>query len=838
MKKGLIVFLVFALVLVIGLLITGVFSKTQLHDLSVKTTNTTVVVKDSDGEVVANNATSLEAGETYTITITPYEDCILQYLTINDTNYFKKLENNQCTFVCNGATIIKAISVVDSALEEPPVTGITQVYSATYKACTVMSPGVSKVDNVTLILYDSTGSIVARLGVGETFNLLVENEKYTVRYSSESAYKNVRVTNTAIDFKYHSFPYTFTAKANANLNITSFNSVIFDIIPNSVLNVGEQEQTGEFVAGESYTLNDNAPEGFKTNLYVNNQLVQLPYTFTYTEDMTFDFELVEEEVEYTTITYQFSNIESITLSKRDGTGEEIHLDVSTGTATAELELGVDYTFRIFANTDYEISSLTYNLNEFLTEPTSSVGGIFTVTENGVFQIITHASQTIVTPTINGEGFTTTFTNSSGVETNILVLGQTYTVTFAANEGYLITDATFNGNWFDITQPYTFTVTEELLFAVNCFEICDPVVEFNIPNATCVVYNGGTDVTDSAPYTVGTEYSIRITANEGYLLQDISFAGWEDLTGAYTSSHVALGYDVYNSGWTATQTKLIITGTTVATVETPTIESNNCSTAWYTTNAAKTSVFAVGNDYYLQIICDNSYEIEKVVFNNEELQVETHSTLGQVVLWTAAETNHFVIKTIYSPYDNLTVQAENCDVKIYRLISGDNYQEVFTIPYNQIRYIYAMPHEGYEIVSATLNGVELSNFAEKASGPPYYSYNFKNDNVLIIVTQPITETTITPAVTINGYNADFANIGVIKYRTDYSSPNYIYDNLTFGESYYIQVDIFANASTDYYISAIYVNGTLLGSGDSTTSTLEVGRFEVTNPLNIVVEIGSK
>lgn len=488
MKKGLIVFLVFAVVLVIGLLITGVFSKTQLHDLSVKTTNTTIVVKDSAGTVIANNATSLEAGETYTVTVTPYEDCILQYLTINDTNYFKKLENNQCTFVCNGATIIKAISVVDNALENPPVTGITQVYSATYKACTVMSPSVSKVDNVTLILYDSTGSIVARLGVGETFDLLVENEKYTVRYSSESAYKNVRVTNTAIDFKFHSFPYTFTAKANANLNITSFNSIIFDIIPLSVLNVGEQEQT-EFVAGETYTLSDNAPEGFKTNLYVNNQLVQLPYTFTYTEDMTFDFELVEEEVEYTTITFTFANIESILIENLD-TLEIVYLDLDNGTATAELELGVRYCAGFYSEDGYNITKIIYNATTEHSCNSSAVGIPFTASENGTFEVITQAA------------------------------------------------------------------------------------------------------------------------------------------------------------------------------------------------------------------------------------------------------------------------------------------------------------------------------------------------------------TITPAVTINGYNADFANIGVIKYRTDYSSPNYIYDNLTLGESYYIQVDIFANASTDYYISAIYVNGTLLGSGDSTTSNLEVGRFEVTNPLNIVVEIGSK
>lgn len=496
MKKGLIVFLVFAVVLVIGLLITGVFGKAEANTatLKVNTTNTTIVVRDDQDQVISNDNGVLIIGNTYTVTVTPYDDCILQYLTINDINYFKKIENNQCSFECNGNVSIKAISVIDPTLEEPPFTGIAEVYSVTYSACAVAGPGFSvrNVNDVTLILYDSTNSIVTRLGVGETFDLLVENEKYTIKYSSDTAYKNIRITNTAVDLKYHTFPYTFTAKANSNLRVTSFNSIAFSIIPQSVLNVGEQEQTGEFVAGETYTLSDNAPEGLKTNLYVNNQLVQLPYTFTYSEDMTFDFELVEAPVvETTTITFNFANLKSILIHNPDSE-ETISLDLVNGTATAELELGVEYSAGFHAEDGYNITKVLYNATKEYTHNSPSVAVAFIASENGTFDVTTSAIQT----------------------------------------------------------------------------------------------------------------------------------------------------------------------------------------------------------------------------------------------------------------------------------------------------------------------------------------------------------TITPAVTINGYNADFSNIGAIKYRTDYSSPNYIYDNLTLGESYYIQVDIFANASTDYYISAIYVNGTLLGSGDSTTSSLEVGRFEVTNPLNIVVEIGSK
>ena len=395
MKKGLIVFLVFAVVLVIGLLITGVFGKAEANTatLKVNATNTTIVVRDDQDQVISNDNGVLIIGNTYTVTVTPYDDCILQYLTINDINYFKKIENNQCSFECNGNVSIKAISVIDPTLEDPPFTGIAEVYSVTYSACAVAGPGFSvrNVNDVTLILYDSTNSIVTRLGVGETFDLLVENEKYTIKYSSDTAYKNIRITNTAIDLKYHTFPYTFTAKANSNLRVTSFNSIAFNIIPQSVFNVGEQEQTGEFVAGETYTLSDNAPEGFKTNLYVNNQLVQLPYTFTYSEDMTFDFELVEEEVEYTTTTYQFSNIESITLSKRDGTGEEIHLDVSTGTASVQLELGTDYNYEIVATAEYVITSTIYNGSDFLRNPTPAISGHLTIVENGVYQINTQQS---------------------------------------------------------------------------------------------------------------------------------------------------------------------------------------------------------------------------------------------------------------------------------------------------------------------------------------------------------------------------------------------------------------------------------------------------------------
>lgn len=462
MKKGLIVFLVFAVVLVIGLMLTGVFSKPSLYNLSVKSTNTTIVVKDNYGQVVSNNSASLESGETYTVTVTPYENCILQYFTINDINYINRLENNQCTFVCNGATIIKAIAMVDPTLEEPPVIGITKLHSATYSACQILGPGASvrNVDDVTLILCDSTDSVVARLGVGDTFDLLVEDSEYTVKYSSDTAYKNVKITNTSIDFKYHTFPYTFTAKANSNLKITSFNSALMSVIPDGVFIVGNNGETSEFVVGESYTLSDNAPEGFKTNLYVNNQLVQLPYTFTYTEDIIFDFEIVENATEeYTTNTFNLENTHFVlTQYHTEGGYHETH-DCPNGIDNFQFEVGGTYCLEITPDDGYQLVEASYNSVTFWTGLESgTLAFSFVVVENAVFEVNAQPYTTI-TPTITITGYNGDFSNIGVVKfrtdssvTNYiydnLIVGEMYLITVglyaSALSNYYISGIYVNG----------------------------------------------------------------------------------------------------------------------------------------------------------------------------------------------------------------------------------------------------------------------------------------------------------------------------------------------------------------------------------------------------------
>ena len=512
MKKGLIVFLVFAVVLVIGLMITGVFGKAEANTatLKVNATNTTIVVRDDQDQVISNDNGVLIIGDTYTVTVTPYDDCILQYFTINDINYFKKLENNQCSFVCNGNVSIKTISVVDPTLEEPPVAGVTTVYSATFSSCQVAGPSigsVKNVDTITLILYDSTNSVVARLGVGETFDLLIEKETYRVEYSSSVVYKNVKITNTSIDLKYHNLPYTFTAKSDANLKITSFNTAAMAVIPGWVFLVGEQEKDTEFVAGETYTLSDNAPEGLKTNLYVNNQLVQLPYTFTYSEDMTFDFELVEAPVVETATISVTSNVEGYAIHYAfvDNLYERTLVDETT-----ELIVGGDYVFYVTPPSGYYLTVWggTFGLtSEDYIPSTSGRGGV--IEEPGAIEFDL-TFKPAVTPTINGENFTTTFTNAYGEETNILVLGQRYTATFTPNEGYQMYRITNeNGSSIDFSQPYTFTAAEGMLFDVNCFEICEPTIDFDIPNASYVVRDAATHVAVSSPYVVGAEYEIYI-----------------------------------------------------------------------------------------------------------------------------------------------------------------------------------------------------------------------------------------------------------------------------------------------------------------------------------------
>lgn len=308
MKKGLIIFLVFAVVFVLVLAFSGIFNPkgTTLATLNVKATNTTIIVRDNTNNVIANNDI-LEIGKTYNVTVIPKEDCILHILTINNTNYLNKLSNNKCSFICNENVTIKAISVVDSTLESPPVSGITEVFSVTFTGCKLLTGfQTSSIDDITLKLIDSSNTIVARLSVGDSYEYLVEGERYRVEYSSESSYSNVKITNATKSLGFYTLPYSFTATTDTKLAISVLSGPLATIITPIISLVGSSgEEASEFVVGETYTLQDSAPAGYKSILYVNGQETPLPYTFTYTEDFDFDVEVVQKTGAFVTLPADF-----------------------------------------------------------------------------------------------------------------------------------------------------------------------------------------------------------------------------------------------------------------------------------------------------------------------------------------------------------------------------------------------------------------------------------------------------------------------------------------------------------------------------------------------------
>ena len=393
MKKGLIVFLVFAVVLVIGLLITGVFGKAEANTatLKVNATNTTIIVRDDQDQVMSNDNGVLIIGNTYSVEVLPNEAYILKQLMLNSVSQLSNLENGKFSFVCNGKTTITAASITN------PDVGDSTDDAQTYKSIKFSSCkeklGNYVLTDIVLQVQDEDKNVLAELRVGDTYDFLVMGQKYYLdAYSTETEYRYVAFSTNSSGFtRYADFPEKFKVKWDLLVKINATNSTMF---PNGfgIECVGaEGENFIDLVEGETYTISDNAPEGYKTIATLNNQPISLPYTFTYTSGLEFDFEIVEEEVEYTTITYQFSNIESITLSKRDGTGEEIHLDVSTGTASVQLELGTDYNYEIVATAEYVITSTIYNGSDSLHNPTPAISGHLTIVENGVYQINTQQS---------------------------------------------------------------------------------------------------------------------------------------------------------------------------------------------------------------------------------------------------------------------------------------------------------------------------------------------------------------------------------------------------------------------------------------------------------------
>ena len=289
MKNGLKIFLVFAVVLVLALAFGGVFKScgTTLYTLQVNSTNTTIIVRDNLNNVVNPNNGQLEPGETYTIEIVAHNDYELKVFKVNELDQINNLVNNKFSFVCTQNTTIYAVSVINSG--EPDA----DTYSLMYQSAKYYPSSSKTVTDIVLRITSKEVGTICELRVGESYEYLVKGEKYTIdAYSLENEYSRIAyTTNNSLAFA--TFPRTFSAKNNTVVNIKVCTIPVYSAPITCVGSISGAE-VSELTVGETFTISDNAPTGYKTILYVNGEETAMPYTFTYTEDVVLDYEIVED----------------------------------------------------------------------------------------------------------------------------------------------------------------------------------------------------------------------------------------------------------------------------------------------------------------------------------------------------------------------------------------------------------------------------------------------------------------------------------------------------------------------------------------------------------------
>ena len=183
MKKGFIVFLVFAVVLVIGLWFIAEVKANEVNTkLTIDSANTSVVVKDSTGQQMSNNS-NLVLNATYTLVVMPDENYELKVLTLNEEDILPNLVDNTYSFVCNGAITIKVASALISSGEIPDIP--TEYLSFNYLGSIIAHKNLFGLGGVTtgvLNIYDNELTLLATLEAGQSYEYILPGNTYLVEF--------------------------------------------------------------------------------------------------------------------------------------------------------------------------------------------------------------------------------------------------------------------------------------------------------------------------------------------------------------------------------------------------------------------------------------------------------------------------------------------------------------------------------------------------------------------------------------------------------------------------------------------------------------------------------
>ena len=315
---------------------------------------------------------------------------------------------------------------------------------------------------------------------------------------------------------------------------------------------------------------------------------------------------------------------------------------------------------------------TVTLNGVELTPDEDGMYIFKVEQDSELVVETEQRIRSLTVTTTGNGTVTP-------DTAEYIEGAEVTLTVTPDEGYQVKSVTLNGTTVELTNgKYTFTITEDSVFAVEFEEIPAGNVMLTITSG-----EGGKVTPGTTSYPVGTEVTLTVTPDEGYIVKSVTLNGnaVELTNGTYT-------FTITEESVFAAEFEKIPVGNVSLTV--------NCGEGGKVTPG--TASYPVDTEVTLTVTPDEGYMVKSVTLNGNAVEL-TDGTYT----FTITEDSVFAAEFEKLPVENVTLtvtSGEGGKVTPGTASYAKGAEVMLTVT----------PDAGYQVKSVTLNGnaVELTN----------------------------------------------------------------------------------------------------------------------------------
>ena len=685
---------------------------------------------DAEGGSVSPTGTqTLDAGESFTFTVTPDNCYEIGTVTVNGNSVVLDANNS---YTIENVTTNQNINVTFNQI--------------TYTIVASAGNGGTITPN---------GNVNVNCGEGQTFAIAANNGyrilDVTVDGQSVGAIESYTFENVVAN---HSISATFIAVLNIEINadaeggsvsptgtqtLDAGESFTFSVTPEPCYEIGTVTVNGNTVvldANNSYTI-----ENVTTNQNINVTFNQITYTITASaenggtitpsgvvnvncgESKAFTISanegymisdvLVDGQSVGTQSSYTFTNVDANhTISVTFAEIPDNHIVITVNadaeggsvspSGTQSIEQGEDFTFTVTPNACYAIGTVTVNGTAVTLDANNSYTIENVTTEqtvNVTFDMITY----IITASAGNGG---TITPAGDVEVNC---GESMTFAIAASEGYQIVDVVVDGVSAGAVESYTFSnVTANGHSIVASFELI-PANEFEIIiNADAE--GGSVSPTGTQTVTEGDDFTFTVTPDACYTIGTVTVNGAPvelDANNSYTIANV-----------TAEQTINVTFNQIVYTI------AASAGNGGIITPAGDVEVNCGANATFT-ITPDDGYEIADVIVDGQSAinDIASYATIGASASYTfnnVTANGHSIIATFslipvevcntitnlevsVEPYGNLISWTAAENAVSYNIFRNDETTPIANIPSTQYVDMNGRENDSYYIVTICTYG---------------------------------------------------------------------------------------------------------------------------------------